>query len=657
MDMGSGNIVLFRSRAELGAESNLREFVRFARDELTIFGHDLPFDDDSWDITSYLITSGKRINRRRVSFTQFSSDRTSKAATMGEPFLSFAKAFLRYEQVLHPVDMSRRIAALRVLEATLAATGAPPNPIHASPDTFNRAVGLLTRKYSPKTAYHIARMLERIVVFLIEHRLVIVRFQWKSFLTPPLETADRIGREFDQRREKKLPNKVALEALADIYCEAKQPEDVVPTATLGLLLCAPSRIGEALSLPDQCEHWARDPETGEKFLRLRWWPSKGADPMLKDVIPCMMDLAKESLEKIRTVTEPARTLARWYDKHPNQIYLPRELEYLRKQEWLNMIEVASILGLSKEKAAYAWCCNWKIERSTKDRLSRVRFRDVERRVLKQLPLGFPMIPGTELRYRDALFVVRKYEFNPRASTSLVCFDRVRTHQILEQIQFKNQKKRQKGGLIFGRHGISNPDGSPIGLTSHQIRHLLNTSAQEGGLSQIEIAKWSGRKDVRQNEAYDHLSAQEMLDKIRNGIGNKSKIMGPLADLPNPLPILREEFAELRAPTALTTDIGACAHDYVMETCQRHANCLDCEDHFFVKNDETRSTIATLCEQAELLFQMAEKAEANAYAGSNRWLDKHRATYTRLKEVLSILEDPSVPDGTPFHLPPVKGSPR
>ena len=655
MAVGPGGIVLFRSRAELDAESNFRDFVRFARDALTIFGKSLPFDDDSWDVTDYLVTSGKRVYRRRISFTQFRSDRSMTAPAMREPFLSFAKAFFRYEQVLHPVvDMSTRVAALRVLEAALAAPGIPPNPIHANPDTFNRATELLVSSRSQSFAYYTARILERIAAFLVENRLVKVRFQWKSFATPPLETFGRIGKEFDQRREQKLPSTVALHALAEIYRNAEGPEDLIPSATIALLLCAPSRIGEVLSLPEQCEHWSRDPESGEEILRLRWWPEKGADPMLKDLVPCMMELAKESLEKIRAVTEPARELARWHDEHPDQIYLSPELEHLRRREWLNMEEVASILGFSTKKTAYKWCHKRKIERAIEKRLARVRFRDIERHVLEELPLGFPLIPGTKLRYRDALFLIRKNEFHPRNPTSLVCFDQIKIHQILEQIQVKGLASE---GVIFARHGVSNPDGARIGLTTHQMRHLLNTMAQKGGLSQIDIAKWSGRKDVRQNEAYDHVSGREMLDMVRDALGDKSKIMGPLEELPDQLPVSREEFAELRAPTALMTDSGVCIHDWAMSPCPLHLHCIDCEDHVYVKNNETPSRIAALCEEYESLLRQAQEAERDGKAGANRWKDKHLATYTRLERLRSMLEDPSVPDGTLIQLSPAKDLPK
>jgi hypothetical protein len=53
-----------------------------------------------------------------------------------------------------------------------------------------------------------------------------------------------------------------------------------------------------------------------------------------------------------------------------------------------------------------------------------------------------------------------------------------------------------------RYGFREPDGSPIRVTTHQFRPWLNTLAQEGGMSQELIARWSGRKDMAQNGAYN-----------------------------------------------------------------------------------------------------------------------------------------------------------
>lgn len=68
--------------------------------------------------------------------------------------------------------------------------------------------------------------------------------------------------------------------------------------------------------------------------------------------------------------------------------------------------------------------------------------------------------------------------------------------------------------IFTRHGYTDDEGSSLFLRSHQPRHLLNTLAHHGELSELDIAKWSGRVSVIQNRAYNHVSQEEMREKIR-----------------------------------------------------------------------------------------------------------------------------------------------
>ncbi len=89
------------------------------------------------------------------------------------------------------------------------------------------------------------------------------------------------------------------------------------------------------------------------------------------------------------------------------------------------------------------------------------------------------------------------------------------------------------------------------------------------MSQLDIAKWSGRKDIRQNAAYDHVTPDQMLQKIRDAVGDETQMFGPLAELPKRALIPRDEFARLKVPTAHTTDLGFCIHDFTMSPCQLH----------------------------------------------------------------------------------------
>jgi len=199
-----------------------------------------------------------------------------------------------------------------------------------------------------------------------------------------------------------------------------------------------------------------------------------------------------------------------------------------------------------------------------------------------------------------------------------------------------------------------PDGSPINLSTHQFRHYLNTLAQAGGLSQLDIAKWSGRKDIRQNAAYDHVTPGQMVQKIRDAIGDDSTMFGPLAELAKKTLIPRDEFARLVVPTAHTTELGYCIHDYTMSPCQQHRDCIHCTDLICVKGDEEKERrLRQQLEEARDLLRRADEATKDGYYGSDRWLEHHASTVERLSQLCSIIDDPKVPIGAVIQLSPPK----
>ena len=90
------------------------------------------------------------------------------------------------------------------------------------------------------------------------------------------------------------------------------------------------------------------------------------------------------------------------------------------------------------------------------------------------------------------------------------FDAVAYYNIMDQFHTADG--------IFARLGLSDPD-DPITLKTHQLRHYLNTLAQRGGLSEAEIAAWSGRADIRQSTVYDHRTPEKSISKADGGKRN------------------------------------------------------------------------------------------------------------------------------------------
>jgi hypothetical protein len=640
-------IVLFTPKAELDAATNLRGFVDVCRSRLTVFGADLPFQNDMWDVTEAVATKGKGNKRERITFSNAATVDAKTPAMMREPFLSFAKAYIRYMHGMRPTkSIHNRMAALRAIEAALSESGASPDPVRVDSRVLNRAAQIVSDRFSEGAAYRVGGQIEMMGTFLAENRLTSVPVRWRNPIKRP-SSAVRVGKEFDERRAEKMPSSAALDALPRIFRLATDPADVITVSVAAILLASPDRIGEVLTLPETCE--VREPRKGqEDAYGLRWWPAKGAEPMVKWLVPSMASVVEEALQKIRGATNEARSIAKWYEQNTGQIYLVPDASYLRGREWLSMAEVAEVLGLTGRGAANAWCKAKAIKTKKLDgKHLFTRFSDVEAGVIAMLPAGFPILDkATGLKFSDALLVVRRNEIGGQRGTYRCMIEAVGIGQINTRL---GSRAVHGHDSIFNRFGFTEPDGSHIAVTSHQFRHYLNTLAQAGGLSQLDIAKWSGRRDIRQNEAYDHVTPSQMLQKIRDAVGG-DQMFGPLAELPKKVLIRRDEFARLVVPTAHTTDLGYCVHDYTASPCQLHMDCIHCQDLVCVKGDaEKEALLRQRLDEAKGLMDMALAATAEGHSGSDRWLDHHRTTVDRLTQLCSIMDDPTVPEGAVIQL--------
>lgn len=193
-------IALFRPRAELDVAGNLAGFVESCRNELTVFGADLPFDQNVWDVTQALALKGHGNKRHRLVFSTLASVKEKSPKPMSEPFLSFAKAYLRYMHGFRPTKViAFRLAGLRALEAALTESGEDPDPIRTDAGALNRAAQLVADHFKEEAAYRIGGQLEMIAAFLAENRLTIVPVRWRHHLKRPSDTV-RVGKEFDKLR-------------------------------------------------------------------------------------------------------------------------------------------------------------------------------------------------------------------------------------------------------------------------------------------------------------------------------------------------------------------------------------------------------------------------------------------------------------------------
>jgi len=638
-------VLNFTPRAELGPLANLEALIKLCRVS-DVLGAKGQFDRDVWEVGYF--KGQNKVNR--VVFNTLEASRADvHVPSLPHPFLDFAKATLIYLHDKRPVtSQGNRIAALRCLEAALRDSSKGSRLTAVDEIVLDSAVELARKQVSPAVAYRIAGQLEYIAEFMRNKGFITLRQRWTHGVKRPREPGSRISKEALAARQEKLPSSATLRALGAIFFEAIKPADVLISSNTALMLCAPERINELLRLRRSCLIEGGGEYQGK--LGLRWSGSKGFEDTTKWLPTEMVSIARQAVANILQVTAPSQKLAAWYTAKPTQLYLHDGTEHLRDREVLTPREIALVLwgDETATKQANVWA-------QTTNNLPKLElggqrigflFKDVERAVIAMLPRTFPYMPGApELLCQDSMAIMRTNELHSARATYLCMFSCVDYTSITSHFGVHEDRKS-----IFERFGYFEDDGSSIELQSHSLRHYLNMLAQTGGLSSAEIALFSGRKDVKQNRAYDHMTSDEVQAPISQALnGGFTSELEPVFNSGRNL-VTRGEFKGLGLTAAHTTDFGWCVHDFASEPCQMYRDCINCEEQECVKGETHKeANLRMLKSETEYLLKQAQEALGEEEYGADTWVKHQSATLARVNALLSILEDTAVPIGARIRL--------
>jgi hypothetical protein len=603
------------------------------------------FDKNVWD-DGFL--KGQNKANRVIFSTLEAASGNKPEPSLPKPFLDFAKAAVVYLQDKRPVtSQSVRIAALRCLEAALRQESKGSRPTAVAPVVLDTAVALAKQQVSPSVAYRIAGQLEYISEFMATKQFISMRQRWKHGMKKPQEVGSRISKEALEARKEKLPSAATLRALAGIFHQAVEPPDIMTSSMAAVMLCAPERINEVLRLRRNCLVKGDGEFRGK--LGLRWAGSKGFENTTKWLPSDMAGVAREAIDNLTRVSAPAHELATWYTANPTTLFLHEGAAHLRGQRVLSLNDVALVLwgDESAKNQANTWANGHELEKqSLEGRRIGYRFEDVERAILSMLPVTFPFMPGApDLRCMDAIAVMRTNEMHANRANYLCMFSCVDNKAITSR--FGTREGRDS---IFEAFSYTEDDGSPIELNSHSLRHYLNTLAQMGGLSSAEIAIFSGRKDVKQNRHYDHMSSEEVQAPISQALkAGFTSEMEPV-DASGRNLMMRSEFKGLGLTAAHTTEYGWCRHNFASEPCQMYRDCINCEEQECVKGESHKeANLRQLKSETEYLLKQAKAALSDEEYGADAWVKHQATTLERVSLMLSILENPEVPTGSLIRL--------
>lgn len=644
-----GELALFQPREALDAETRLAEFIRHARDDLTVFGADLDWDAPAWQLIGVARVSGRSKSALRVHWghpLKKTPTSIEHYAPLDARNVGFFKAYLRYRYGLAPqMNPVLMLSAIRHLDKALAQAGKPATDARA--DDFNAAAAACRSRYSPQTAYRVGRQLEAIAGFLDDHRLVARPLVWPNPIRRPT-SFDRIGAPREERRARKLPSERAIAALGQAYRRARHPRDVIAVSAYALLLATHSRISELHRLNAyDCE--VEFVEDGKQRYGLRWYPSKGGEPETRWIPSALAPLARDALTRIRDLTEPARALARQYMAGEEILPADDPDDPLARAGYISMKTLgtvtkpgAAIAELRRNGVALRWVLA-KDQGVRLARNARLYLRaPIEAAFRAELPEGFPLAdPKSGLGYDRAL-LVRTADVNRQPSHAFWRLSCIPS----DAIEHTMNGTRGRAGL-FARLGLVDDDGETVRITPHQLRHYMTTLANQGNLSQLDIARWAGRKDVRHNAFYDHETADSLVSKALSLGGDM--FGSPLVATPQ-RPVTPRQLIEGNLAGVHLTPYGACLHDFAMSPCPMYRDCLNCVEHACVKGDARaeralRDRLAVI----ERAVASAEEAAAIGEGNSEIWLSRKRTELARLRELVALIDDATIAPGAILRL--------
>lgn len=642
------SISILPSARARDAAANFDDFVARGR-RSKAFG-DLDFDAAVWEVT---LTKQKRASSARAGVKTLYFTH-AKAGARGEqgreplraPFADFVKAAVRLREqdgAKFLDDHAGFVRAARFVERTMEQI--EYDPCRLTRDHFEQAARASRDVDTPSGAYAMGKKLVEIVKWLNRYAIARVPIDFKNPNPRDDDSFSRIGEAADKRRAEKLPTDEELDALASLANLVSDPADVLRMRAIELLVCGGWRINELLSIPADCEVEEQAFENGEPVLDrdggpvhrygIRYFGEKGAPPLPKWIPTPLVDVAKRAVADIKRITQPCRDALEFARANPGYLPVPG-LDDGDLDEEISAPDVCRMLGLMTGSGPQ-WLTTKRIARRRDGRFFGLR-KDIIAAIKEhtpELPTDSPFPLEGYLFLVPANFMHEKRATIPGSVTFV-------TDQMIASFIGGNVEHK----TVFERYGVTAANGQPIRMNSHQFRHWLNTLAQQGGMSQMEIARWSGRKDVRQNAAYDHVSGAQLAKRVRKLV-EAGDIRGPIAKVYERLPpVERKAFVESQIATAHVTDIGQCIHDWSMTPCPTFGACAGCEEHIVVKGDaEQHAAAERLLDETKRLLDMARSEARDATYGADRWVAAQERMAASLEAVVAVHRDASIPNGT------------
>ncbi len=635
-------LIQFTPKKELAAQKNLQNLITLARDHLVTWASLPGF---SWEKNVWP-TPGHRIR-----FTNFENRALHKSKNpqphqlMHPAFADFAKAYLRYSYTAKPPgNILQEMTALRTLEMVLRQDMDLPDITRVEQRHFDRAVTALQQLRSRQgVVSSILHILRTLADFFIVTSSV---HYWSNPYVGTASYAFINGAYADaETKSAKLPDQDSLLAIAEVFAHGHtqklEDTDTMVTSITCLLLSAPMRIGETLRLRVDCLREEAD-KNGDIQLYLNYWTPKMKQFVPKGIPSTMAANTRIAVKRLQEITIEARQLALYMESNPTKFYRHKNCPDVPDDQVLTHAQVVAALGYQKRASAEAF-----FHKLT----GRFAFTGYTLNTLWQLVLiehrnSNPYFPYQEpvadggnkpLKMSESLMCFLRGQFRVHSTTSPIILAPFNSDYFASRLKAPSSDK-DKSTCFFTRHNYE-----AVRLTSHGLRHLLNRLARRSGVSIETITNWSSRASTNQTLTYLNDDPQEAANK-------GAALLGMRQEQTHQKPITNEE-AEIHSQGPFhRSRYGLCRRSWRSGPCNRFADCLNCSELLICKGDKMAvEAVAKDREHLVRTFSAAKAAIENGERAASRWMQVAELQIERLNQLLHILNDTNIPDGSPVEL--------
>jgi hypothetical protein len=589
------------------------------------------YDAGYWDLQSLkreMVSSAPR----NLRFTSY-----QHRSLLPGTFVEVVKAWLvlRYSAV---ATMWTSLQAAKYLWETLEQRhGADFDWTQLSEADFNEMEVWLRARFAPSTVRSTMSCILSLIDFLAAHN--VCRPHFYAVQTPPSASFDKQTLAGQEAGAERLPSQRALQGLADLYGpRATAPPERLLLAAVALLTVTGFRVGELVTLPEACE--VREMRNGETVYGLRYYKEKARrrEMMLavRWLSSLQAELAQKAVREIRQLTAGARKQARVLEAHPDRVPIPG----YAPDERIDSKALAEILGLKSWRSIRCYAkSDLPCDRRPGESRYHYRVGDVEAFLLRlrQTPLWvLDRGDGTRQWLSETLFVFPRNFLDRRNGSNRLLVEPLRVGQLQRFL-----------ASVFERFNIREEDGSYCQITSHQFRHWLNDLADKGGMPVDSISRWLGRDSRQQTDTYRHATPDERLRWVKQGIQD-GQLQGAVAGAYFALPLAeRDSFLEGQVQAVHVTPMGICVHDFAVEPCPYHLNCLrGCPDYLRTRGDdrERRHLLRLKADTEEALAHVQRLAIEEGSVTVQAWVDHHEQTLRGIEAALAV-DDTGGSDGS------------